>query len=133
MAIKPVKFEQYMQWYDNHDVVMKGKTESGTKAETTKAAATAPLQMAKLPAPDMELKPGTRIHMVQRKTNNHIVLGADGHYEPPLKHSVDDQRVAIIESSRSTIGPTVSLEREDEFDTEWEKVGDEGEGEWVLL
>lgn len=71
--------------------------------------------------------------MVQRKISNHIVLGADGHYKPPLKHSVDDQGVAIIDSTRSTIGPAVSLEREDEFDAEWEKVGCEGEGEWVLI
>lgn len=38
MSMKPDKFVEYVQWYNNHNVAIKGKTASGIKSETVKGA-----------------------------------------------------------------------------------------------
>lgn len=39
MAIKPVNFEQYLQWFDRDSVITKAKTARGIQFTTTKGAA----------------------------------------------------------------------------------------------
>lgn len=119
MAMKPVTFEQYMQWFDNHAVVIKGMTVNNIKVETAEAAKKAPLQMAMRPVDDMELTLGTRIPMVQGNIGNDTkVKGSEeavnlsdtgGDFKPPLKDAVDDQGVVSIKCSRGKIGPVAYL------------------------
>lgn len=69
MPIKPVSFEEYMKWYENHKVVGKGQTVSGVEFETTTTTAKALVEEANRAA-----KPNDRtcIQIVENHFSNHI-------------------------------------------------------------
>lgn len=135
MPIKQVNFEDYMKWFDTHNVVIKGQTSSTVQFTTTKATAEALLEkvtcvedLKALPIVDKSAQAATKMTGTDP--------GAD--FESVFEYYIDDEGVVMIKCDGVIIGPAVSLEwekevEEEEFEAGWEKVEEERDEEWALV
>lgn len=158
MPPKAVNFEDYIKWFNNHEVVVKGQTASGVKFETTNATGKALLKNAQDNAAAIAAatpsatakKADTSLCYVPNHFGNGFTKqasepfdldfdvtepesapGAD--FEAVFEYVVDEQGDVMIKCDGHIVGPAVSVDWEREV--EEEVVGDGGgdDEEWDLV
>lgn len=132
MPIKQVNFEDYMKWFDKHNVVIKGQTSSTVQFTTTNATAQALLDKATSPE---DIK---AVHIADKSPSTIAAAEPGADFESVFEYYVDDEGVVMIKCDGFIIGPAVSLEwekevEEEEFEAGWEKVEDAPDEEWDLV
>lgn len=150
MAMKPVNFEEYLQWYNNHPLVSKAQKANRIKFSSTEAAAKKLLEMggtSTKTANDKGIEIETGIKIVndyfRRDIKTVIVGGSDGQGGPigeeeefdfVLEYFVNNDGVVMLKCNGSTIGPAVPLQNENGVEDggiggQWEMMGEVDEGE----
>lgn len=123
MALKPVNFDDYLKWFDEHKVVVKAQTANGVEFKTTIATAKKLLEKVKSASTTVEAP------------KNHLTV-VNNYFGKDAKSSQQESKAYIPEQSVN-----VSLEWENEveeeiLESEWEKVvvgGNEDVDEWDIV
>lgn len=154
MALKPVNFDDYLKWFDEHKVVVKAQTANGVEFKTTKATAKKLLEKVKSASTTVEA-PKNHLTVVnnyfgkdakssQQESKAYIPgqsVNDGAEYEFLFEYFVSDDGVVMVKCDGFIIGPAVSLEWENEveeeiLESEWEKVvvgGNEDVDEWDIV
>lgn len=154
MTLKPVKFDDYLKWFDEHKVVVKAQTANGVKFKTPKATAKKLLEKVNTVSITAETSEYhlTAVNNYFGKDNksSEQELPANAleqsvndaaEYECLFEYFVNDDGVVMVKCDGFVVGPAVSLEWENEveeaiFESEWEDVafgGDEDTDGWDIV
>lgn len=127
--MQAVDFDDYLKWFNSHDVVIKGQTADGTN----KATASAPLGKIHIPAAVVEDKVETELHHVEDyfcETQNPTAADhttqvdeSDVGYEFIVEYSVNGQGIVIATCNGYTVQPAVALNWEKEMEEDEDEFG----------
>lgn len=128
MPPKPIPFQQYLEWFDTHNVVINAqKNAPGQQLATSKAAAKELEQKAAVPATANTGLLIIESHFGTHEKKNQEAFGNNDDFELLVGHVVDD-----VTRSAGSQGKAKGVKAE-EIDAGWEVVEREGDGEFELV